>query len=105
MSNIGKLDKKEIDRLKSKHGSVYCIKVDDDEGNVHHCYVRKPDLNVISAAAKYAESDPIKSGLIMYNSVKLETTEGIEADDEMKMAVIAKIGGIFKIRAAELEKL
>lgn len=105
MQEIGKLEQQEIDRLKSIHAELYCIKVKDDDGNTHLAYCKKPNLEVISAAAKHAQTDPVKSGLIMYNSCVLEASNGIATQDDLKMSVIGKIGQIFKVREAELEKL
>jgi hypothetical protein len=102
---VGKLEQAEIDNLKSQHGHLYQIKVQDDQGDTHYCFVKKPTLAVIGGAASYAQTDPIKSGMLMYNTLKVKSTDGIENDDEMKLAVIGKIGEIFKVREAELEKL
>jgi len=103
--HIGRLSAKEIEALKSEHKDVYEITVADDDGNVHHAYVKKPNLTVISGAARYAESDPVKSGMLMYKAVRLSGSDAIEQDDELKMSVIAQVGQIFKIREAELKKL
>lgn len=105
MQEIGKLEQKEIDRLKALHGGLNLITVKDEEGNIHYCYVKKPDLKILSAATKYVESDPVKSGEIMFNSLKVECSEFIEKDDELKMSVISRLGELFKIRETELKKL
>jgi len=104
MKLIGKATKEQIVSFKAKHGEVHEIKsVKNDE--THFTYVKKPDLNVISAAAKYAESDPVESGTIMFNSTRIGGSDAVLEDAEMKLGVIQYIGQIFKVVEAEGKKL
>ncbi|PIX07088.1 MAG: hypothetical protein COZ76_05385 [Flavobacteriales bacterium CG_4_8_14_3_um_filter_35_10] len=104
MAEIGKASKEEIVALKAKYSEVYEIKsVRDDD--VHYTYVKKPDLNIISAAAKYAESDPVQSGMIMFNSTRIAGSDAVVNDSEMVLGVIQYIGKLFKVIEAEGKKL
>lgn len=104
MKEIGKATAEEIIAFKAKYGEVHEIKsVRDDE--THYTYVRKPDLTIISASAKHAESDPIYSGTLMFNSTRIGGSETVVEDAEMKLGVIAYIGQIFKVVEAEGKKL
>lgn len=96
----------QIAAWKLKHPSgVWAVITTDDDGNAHVTYVRKPDIQVLGAAAKYAESDPVKSGEIMFNSLRLGGSEAVAEDAQMLMAAVGKIGELFKLREAELKKL
>lgn len=104
MENIGKASEAEIKALKAKYGEVHEVtSVKDDE--THFTYVKKPDLAIISAAAAYAESDPIKSGEIMFNSTRIAGSEVVIDDAELKLGVIKYIGTIFKVVEAAGKKL
>jgi hypothetical protein len=104
MENIGKATAQEIKDLKAKHGEIHEI-TSKKEGKTHFTYVKKPDLAIISAAAAYAEADPVKSGEVMFNSTRVAGSDEVTTDGEMKLGVIAYIGSIFKIVEAEGKKL
>tara|TARA_B110000285_G_C14933559_1_gene518461 strand:+ start:321 stop:635 length:315 start_codon:yes stop_codon:yes gene_type:complete len=104
MENIGKATAVEITALKAKHGEVHEV-TSVKYGITHFTYVKKPDLEIISAAAAYAESDPIKSGEIMFNSTRIAGSEVVVTDAEMKLGVIKYIGSIFKVVEAAGKKL
>jgi hypothetical protein len=104
MENKGKATAEEIKALKAKHGEIHEV-ISEKEGVKHYTYVKKPDLAIISAAASYAESDPVKSGEIMFNSTRVAGSDEVITDAEMKLGVIQYIGGIFKIVEAQGKKL
>lgn len=103
---IGAATEQQIAAWKTKYPSgVWAITTTDDDGNAHVTYVRKPDIQVLGAAAKYAESDPVKSGEIMFNSLRLGGSESVETDAPMLMAAVGKIGELFKLKEADIKKL
>lgn len=104
MKEVGKATKEEITAFKAKYGEVHEVKSVKD-GEVHYTYVRKPDLAILSAAAKYADSDPIQSGTIMLNSTRIGGSDAVLDDAEMKIGVIQYVGTIFKVVEAEGKKL
>lgn len=104
MKKIGEATKEEIIAFKAKYGEVHEVKSVKD-GETHFTYVKKPDLSIISAAAKYADSDPVQSGVIMFNSTRIGGSEAILEDAEMKLGVIQYVGKIFKVVEAEGKKL
>lgn len=104
MENIGKLTASEITALKAKYGEIHEVK-SVRENQTHYTYVKKPDLDIISAAAKHAESDPVYSGTLMFNSTRIGGSEAVADDAEMKLGVIQYIGQIFKIVEAQGKKL
>jgi len=59
----------------------------------------------LAAASKYAADNPVKSGIIMFDSVWLGGDAEIQVNDELKMSAIQKIGDLFRIREARIKKL
>ena len=104
MKEVGKATLDEIKAYKAKYGEVHEIKsVRDNE--THYTYVKKPTLEHISASAKYAESDPVHSGVLMFNSTRIGGSEEVSENSEMKLGVIQYIAQIFKVVEAEGKKL
>ncbi len=102
-----KVTEAQIKRWKAKYGEVYEIEVEmDEEGkDIAVGYFRKPDLNVIAAVARFAESDPVKSGIVLFENTWLGGDERIKEDDEAKLGVIQQLQGVFKAKTARLKKL
>ncbi|MDP1709254.1 MAG: hypothetical protein Q8L89_09380 [Gammaproteobacteria bacterium] len=105
MEHIGKIDEKEVNRLKALHDELYQLTGTDDEGNTHYLYVKKPDMAALSASARYVDTDPIKSGQLMYNSCKVCGSTKFDTGAEWTMGAMAQIGTLFKAKELELEKL
>lgn len=92
------MDKKKLEDLKKKHGALYKISV---EG--YTCIIRKPnrkDLSYISAI-----KDPIRMTETLMNQLWVEGDEEIRTDDELFLAVAAKMGELMQVKEAELKKL
>ena len=103
---LGEISAQQINTWKNKYPSgVYAISTQDDEGTTHLTYVRKPDINALSAAGKYAESDPFKSGDLLFNTLRLGGSEQVVSDEEMRIGVIKALKKLFKIKEAEVKKL
>lgn len=103
---IGALSKSEIEAFKAKNPQgVFAIEVVDDQGKAHITYVKKPDIQALQAASKYAETDPVRSGLIMFNTCRLGGSDFVVNDDESKLGVIAELGKLFKAKEATVKKL
>lgn len=101
----GKATDAEIEVWKGKHKNVFEFVQTDEDGNVHYTYCRKPKLPDIQLASQYADKDPIKGGITMFNSCRLGGSEEVVNDDEMKLGVIAKLGKLFKKVEASEKKL
>lgn len=100
-----KLNELQINTLKEKHKDIFEISVTDDEGKTHSAVFRKPDLKVISAASKYAETDPIKSSMIVFDNCWLEGDIEIKESEELKLSVVQELGKLFKVYQATVKKL
>lgn len=87
-------------------GNIHEVTVPiDEEGNLAKCYVRKPDLATLSASAKFAETDPMRAGMILFENCWLEGDEIIKELDEAKLSVIKVLGGLMKVYEATIKKL
>jgi hypothetical protein len=96
----------QIKQWKAEHGEIHQIDIPlDDKGTIATAYVKKPDLTIIAASAKYAETDPIKSGLIMLNSCWIDGDKAIMENDEAKLSAIRELGKLFKVRVSTIKKL
>lgn len=105
MKRIGEATPAQIKQWKSHCKNVHEIVISDDDDVERVCYVKSPDLDILAAASKYATENPVKSGIIMFDSVWLGGDADIQADDELKMSAIQKIADLFRIREASIKKL
>ncbi len=99
-----------VDEWKRLYKGVSIITVtkkatDTSEEKVYNGFFRRPDLKILSAAGSFADSDPIKSGSVMFDNCKLKLDPEMESDDEIKMTAITKLNGIFKLHEAEVKNL
>tara|TARA_Y100000782_G_scaffold111876_1_gene140908 strand:- start:5291 stop:5620 length:330 start_codon:yes stop_codon:yes gene_type:complete len=109
MENQEEITKKvegQIRKWKAKYGAVHQVTVPvGDEEEEAIAYFRKPDLKTIGAAGKFAETDPIKAGEIIFSNCWLGGDERIKEDDEAKIAAIKAVGQLFKAKVAQVKKL
>lgn len=102
---MAEITEAQIKKWKAKYGDVFAISVKLNNKEKATGYFKKPDLNIIAAAAKFAETDPIKSGTVMLENCWLGGDEIIKQDDEAKLGVIKRLGELFKVKEAEVKKL
>jgi len=103
---IGAASEDQIQAWKKKYPKgIFALEVEDDQGDTHITYVRKPDRKALSAAAIYAESDPIRSGETLFNTLRLGGSPKVIEDDELCLSVTAQIGNLFKLKQVEVKKL
>ncbi|MDB0599793.1 hypothetical protein PL373_01225 [Tenacibaculum maritimum] len=104
----GTVSKAQIQQWKSlpenSQGIHQCF-TKDKQGNSHVTYVRKPTLHEIGAAAQFAETNPVKSGKIMFDLCRLGGSEIVPKNDEMKAGVMQYLGKLFKVAQAEGNEL
>jgi hypothetical protein len=87
-----------------EESEVHLVSVKTESGTVSG-YFKKPNLQVIGAASKYAATDPVRSGLILFESCWLAGDPEMREVDEIKMSAIGKLGELFKVYEAEVKKL
>jgi hypothetical protein len=78
------------------------VPLDDEAKEKAVGYFKKPNLQTIAASEKFAMSDPIKSGLVLFDNCYIG---GDDFGDEAKMSAIQELSDLFKIRAAEVKNL
>lgn len=103
---IGQPQVDEWKRLFKGVSLITVVKTDEKgEEKKYFGYFRRPDLKILSAAGTFADSDPIKSGEVMFANCKLKCDPEMIEDDEIRMSTIIKLNGIFKIHEAEVKNL
>ena len=103
----GGVTQAQIDKWKSQHGEIkqIVIPLDDLGKNNAHGYVRKPDLDVISAANRFSDTDPLQAGQILFENCFLGGDPEISQNQEAKMSAMTAISQLFKIRKAEIKNV
>lgn len=99
----------DIAAWKAKHGDgqvkEFTVPLDDDNKRSAVGYFSKPDLKTIGAAGKFAESDPIRSGMILFDSCFLGGDAEFRENDEVKMSAIQALNRWFKVRTALIKNV
>jgi len=105
-------DKKIIDKWKEEHDvknieELKVERVSEDGKNKEYffAYAKRPTIQVLGLVKKFEESDPAKSWEILYDNTKIVADPEIEADEELKMAVIIQMTKIFTHHEVEVKKL
>lgn len=104
----GGVTQRQVDEWKASHGEGKVFAVDvpvNDSGATVTAYFRKPDLDTIAVAAKVAQSNPVKSGLVLFDNCWLGGDPKVKEDDECKMSAIEALNGMFVVRAAKVKNL
>jgi hypothetical protein len=90
--------KEQIEEFKKKYGQIFEVAVDGKS-----CILHKPTRQNLSYAS--AVKDPIKMSEVMLDQLWVEGDEEIKTDDELFMAVSAKMDRLMAIKEAEVKKL
>lgn len=88
----------DIKQWKEKYGELFEVSVDDKS-----CILHKPTRKDLSYASTV--KDPIKMSELMLNQLWVAGDEEMRTDDELFMAVVAKMDTILKVKDAEIKKL
>jgi hypothetical protein len=95
-----KATKEQIEQWKAKHGSVFCIKVED-----RACYLKKPSRRALGYASVAGKDNPMKFNEAILNDCWLDGDSDIKTDDTLFLSVSAKIAELIQVKEAELEEL
>jgi len=88
----------DINKWKSTHGDLFEISVEGKS-----CVLHKPTRQDLSYASVI--KDPIKMSEVMLKQLWVAGDEEIKTDDELFMAVVAKMDEVLKVKEAEIKKL
>lgn len=103
----GGITEAQIKQWKARWGEVHQVEVPvDDTGREKLTgYFKKPSLEIISASARFAESDPIKSGTVLFENCWLGGDEALKTNDEARVSCMKVLGKLFRVREATIKKL
>lgn len=88
----------QIQDYKAKYRDLYLITVDDKS-----CLLHKPTRQTLSYVSSI--KDPIRMSEAMLGELWVAGDEDIKNDDELFMAVVAKMDEVIKVKEAEIKKL
>ncbi len=90
--------KEDINKWKATHGDLFKISVEGKS-----CVLHKPTRQDLSYASVI--KDPIKMSEVMLKQLWVAGDEEIKTNDELFMAVVAKMDEVLKVKEAEIKKL
>ena len=88
----------QIQDYKAKYRDLYLITVDDKS-----CLLHKPTIQTLSYVSYI--KDTIRMSDDMLGELWVDGDEDIKNDDELFMAVVAKMDEVIKVKEAEIKKL
>ncbi|HQY04119.1 MAG: hypothetical protein IPH00_16550 [Flavobacteriales bacterium] len=89
----------QLKALEAKHGRVYPVVVKVD-GKTRVGLFRKPRLMDMSAASTAA--NPLAIGDALYSACKLAADPAMDTDEEVHLAAVKAVAGIFRVLEAEV---
>lgn len=93
-----KIEQKKIDEWKAKHGDLYQISVEGKS-----CLLRRPTRKDISYAS--VVRDPMQLSETMLKQLWLDGDREILEQDDLFLAVVARMEEVMKIKEAEIKKI
>lgn len=93
-------DKKQIAEWKTKHGRIFCIRVEDKA-----CYLKTPNRKTLGYAAVAGKENPLKFNEVVLRDCWLAGDEEIRTDDSLFLSVSQKLSEVVEVKEAELEEL
>lgn len=93
-----KYSTEDINKWKATHGDLFGISVEGKS-----CVLHKPTRQDLSYASVI--KDPIKMSEVMLKQLWVAGDEEIKTNDELFMAVVAKMDEVLKVKEAEIKKL
>lgn len=100
----GGLTQREIDRLKKQHGKLTLITVNDENDQEVHFWFKKPDMRVMSATAKVAQSDPMQAAQIFATNCIVKGDVTLLDDVDIFSSISEPIMELVETRAVEVKK-
>ena len=100
------LEKIDIEALKKEHGEIHYIELaTDTPGQMVGGIFKKPNIKVLTAVSKTAETDKVGAALVMYNMTKVLVDPEIEKSEELKMSATEAVAELFKKYTYTAKKL
>lgn len=99
---IGGQTAEQVEALKAQHGKLHLVELVDGE-EVHHIYLRRPDLKVLSAMTAVAKTSEIKGSEVLISNCFVAGSEAWRNDGMLFIALsqqfgdlVARVGGSLK---------
>lgn len=92
--------KKEIEALKTEHGQLHMLTVEDK-----WAILKAPSRKVLSLASAKATKDPMQFNEIILKNCMILGDEEIRTDDAYFLAASGQLSQIIEMKEAKLEKL
>ncbi len=92
--------KEEIEQLKSKHGDIFKLTVEDK-----CCIMRTPSRKELSYASKSSEKDPLSFNDVILKSCFVAGDTEIRDNDAYFLGASQKLADLVQVKQATLEKL
>lgn len=105
IETVGTATPEQIEEWKKEHDNlVYGIIVKGD-GKNHAGYIKKPNLELMAAAAEGGGDNNIRTAVLMLELVWLGGDPQILKNEELKASAMKQVSTLFKIRESEIKKL
>lgn len=94
-----------VAELKAKHGKIYQLDIEDEDGGKFTALIKGVDRKTLSAASVLGAKDPVKFNEVALNNAWLEGDEEIKTNDQLFLAASAQLATIVQTAKGELRKL
>jgi hypothetical protein len=98
---MAKVDQKQIDTWKKKHGDIFKIEFEDGK----EVFLRKPDRKVLSLAMTKAQTNPLGFAEVILNNCFLGGDADVKTDDDYFLGASAQLEKVMEVKSAEIKKL
>ncbi len=96
----GAVTAQQVQEWKEEHGDVFALEAGDGV-----CYLKAPSRVVLSAASKFAQTDPLKFGETLLNNCWLGGDETIKTHNGKFLAANSQLNALLEIPHAAIKKL
>lgn len=100
----GGITEEQVKAWKQKHGKVVRIDVVDD-GDCHVGYFHRPNLETMSAVAKIAKTDELKSSEVIFDNCWLGGSPAIRHDAVLFIEATKQLGAMLNSCRSTLKNL
>lgn len=100
----GGVTEEQINQWKGRHGKVVRIDV-VDAGDLHVGYFHRPRLETMSAVAKMAKSDELKSSEVMFDNCWLGGSPALRTDAVLFLEATKQLGTMLNSCRSSLKNL
>ncbi len=106
-TTTGEVTPTQISQWKQEYAEImaYEVEMDEEGKDIAIGYFKKPDLNIIMASSQFADEEPIKANIMVFEHCWLGGDERIKVSEEAKLSVAQLVSKSFKLKVARLKKL